>query len=712
MLKPQTSTIMPFMEKDRLFSNRDRAARDMKAQTGKEPGGPTGMCGLFVAGALTGSEMRYVANLRPVAQEDELFSAGLLRHEVDHTIPDRLAVLSSTLRPVPGFAVDAAIIQGEMKDGYGHMMAVVPTETSTDEGQTEKEFHVVNSLAKNGIVSFTTSEDAVGYIDSQFKKDTIRISVKPTEEEIQRRMQPEDHELVMERIIFDEGVYVETQIPGNDPRFFGTQEIQPSTEDTIQDDKEAFRKVMHAIVDDLHGEYPVEKLHLYNQFATVAAGYDMRYPLLSEIAMDHLSPGEVPSKEDLANLHTTIETTPVEDGTFATQVTASTLRKAKRLVTHYDNAQQADSSLPTVSTEQTLSFLDEQIAHYKEMLVASGDVDQFVPRSYTDDELLKSTREVYESAREAGLDVMTPTHETEHDDGSLSLSFGYTKDLGRRHRWYGERLTSWSLALSLRIPKGQTRPVVYGLHDGSSKEIMIDGRGSVHGVDVESGINCTVHTSNASSVRVEDRAVVTVTNAHVGSLELYGDSDATIKNSAINAASLRSEQSKIFALYSQIGAVSASKGSFEAVLSDIGTLNAKDVRARVYDSDVVQMDLSGPHTFLNMQQGECDSFKGTDGAKAVNFTEYPQSFILDEGEFFVGREHIHTEPDGRIIVKDVRYIGASKGSADTSMEQQSDKSTDATDEPAVSTSAQESIAQQEDTGDVPTQRTVYRRKSK
>lgn len=211
--------IITRMDKERLLGNRDKAREGLKSQTGMDVGGPTGMCTLFVAGALTGSEIKYASYGRKSYEDEVIFNAGLYQNSVTMFAPDR----TRTFRELfcqKSVAIDAVLVTGRLQEENtdGHQIAVVPTITEVD-GKTVTEYHVVDSLAQEGLTTYTTIEDAEQYATQLFDPKTLEFSIKPTDEEIERRSQPEDAIPVNEMIEVAFGAYIEMQMDRSDPRF-------------------------------------------------------------------------------------------------------------------------------------------------------------------------------------------------------------------------------------------------------------------------------------------------------------------------------------------------------------------------------------------------------------------------------------------------------------------------------------------------------------
>lgn len=217
------------MDKERLFQNRAEAAAALKRQTGKEVGEPTGMCAIFMGHALTGTEPRYLDYGSQAAVEDELFRIGLMRHGVLQRGADRLAVVPGILDS-PYFGVDAVVVNGNVQGDelVGHMVAVVPTTEIVGE-EEKKEYHVVDSLAKDGLATYSDHGGVMSHLIEVFKPESVSVGVTPTEQEIEHRMQPEDTIPVMEMVEVGPGAFIETPMSPADPRFAQVQD-DPYTE--------------------------------------------------------------------------------------------------------------------------------------------------------------------------------------------------------------------------------------------------------------------------------------------------------------------------------------------------------------------------------------------------------------------------------------------------------------------------------------------------
>lgn len=674
------------MDRDKLFAQRNKAIEGMYAQTQKKPGQPTGLCGLFVAEALTGNPVRYVENLSPQMHEDELFMAGLIRHEVEHANRDSVSVLAGILQNTNKLALDAVIVKGEMNDGYGHMVAIVPTEAVTEGETSERDFHVVNSLAEGGIVTFSTSEEAVDYIGSNFIPEAMQLSVKLTDEEIEKRGFLEDQKEIFEKIAVTDGAFIEVPIAHDDPRFFGRKEPEVTTVETLAEDTEALRKVMHALVDDMHDEDPTRKFALFKDFATIAARHDIRYPLLSEIAMDHLAPETLPADKDI---HATIETQEAESGSFDSQLTASTLRAARRLVHLYGRDQSQDPALRIVHTERQLEFLDEQTAFYTNALLATENTALYAPRCYTTEELQEASKAMVAEAKKKGMAVLKPIADNIWEDGNRHVVYGFTEILLRRGNWRRPE-TSESRPLFITIAPDQPMPVVYGKKDQGFTDIIVDTHGApLMYMSTRYQTHISSSLLNVNHLDIEELSQATITKGHIDRATVSQASSIDFEGSAINSLEVKSGNT-VTIRDSQVGYARVMRGGLAAERTDIGRLYVENGKSTIEQGDVITLNVYGSGSDVQQRGGLCTTYSSGEQAGIVRFTSHPEETDLGENaRYFVGEDAVVGNADGSLLVYNYwRYT------PDTALGSVHEEA-----EPAVGASTKETIHQQESEAD-------------
>jgi hypothetical protein len=204
------------MEKDQVLANREKAVQALKRQTGLDVGGPTNMCQLFAAHVVTGNEPEYAVYPKKLWHDEAVWATGLHQHDVTIFNPDKFGTLRQLLEGNQSM-IDAVLISEEIYN-QGHQIAVVPTTTDVD-GQSVREYHVVDSLAKDGLVTYVTPDEAIQHATALFEPERVGIFIKPTDEEIARRSQPWESVEVMEFVEVADGAFVKIPMDPTDPRF-------------------------------------------------------------------------------------------------------------------------------------------------------------------------------------------------------------------------------------------------------------------------------------------------------------------------------------------------------------------------------------------------------------------------------------------------------------------------------------------------------------
>jgi len=186
------------MHPEALRGNLEKTLAAMKRQTGKVPGGPTGLCHPVVIGALTGRELLFVE--RSVREQEQLERhTGFEYYELHErwgrtplrTIPDALTQTE--------IEQDAIMVMGKLKafNEY-HIAAIVPDNANPP-------YHIIDSLLPGATEQYETVEEVLVYLDNQFHKRKMTAGVVPTAEEKRKRRKDGYR---MERVRIGEGVTI------------------------------------------------------------------------------------------------------------------------------------------------------------------------------------------------------------------------------------------------------------------------------------------------------------------------------------------------------------------------------------------------------------------------------------------------------------------------------------------------------------------------
>jgi len=187
------------MEPEHLDENVSAAREKMRAQTGKETGGPTGLCHLVVTSAL-GADVDFTVDVTRDSQIKIESESGLSPYPV---IVDR-GVLSfdaiTKLLEQNQVPFEALLITGRVQNqDAAHMVAVVPDRAT---GQ----YAIVDSLLPEAVERRPDSEQVANHVNSRFNTvtESLTYSVVLTQAERDRRLAAPGHKPVM----IDRGIHI------------------------------------------------------------------------------------------------------------------------------------------------------------------------------------------------------------------------------------------------------------------------------------------------------------------------------------------------------------------------------------------------------------------------------------------------------------------------------------------------------------------------
>ena len=152
---------------------------EMKRQTGKEPGGPSGLCHKVVVGALTGNGEKLVFQQAPdrMSQKREEIVMGLNSYpiSIQGVTPQEALPAVLTQEEVP---LDAVIVTGISREFHrGHEIAVVPNDGKGP-------YAIVDSLLSGALLEGQEVDDVSHFMD-RFSH-VIDLYVVPIEKQRER----------------------------------------------------------------------------------------------------------------------------------------------------------------------------------------------------------------------------------------------------------------------------------------------------------------------------------------------------------------------------------------------------------------------------------------------------------------------------------------------------------------------------------------------
>lgn len=174
------------MKRELLGINLNYTLDQMRWQTGKTPGRPTGLCHRIVLGALTGADQDFRSpSANAIEQMDEEIAVGLHRYpvQVDRMRFDEVIPTILTESKESGLGIDALVITGRVHNTLrGHAIAAVPVEDI-------QPFWVVDSLEPDALAKLNTSTDVNNHVKKRFDTDAgLSYSVVPDEQEKEKRL--------------------------------------------------------------------------------------------------------------------------------------------------------------------------------------------------------------------------------------------------------------------------------------------------------------------------------------------------------------------------------------------------------------------------------------------------------------------------------------------------------------------------------------------
>lgn len=170
------------MEIGDVESNVSSGVKKMTEQTGKTPGGSTGLCHLVVTTALTGADVNFTVDVTRANQLRLESESGLTNYPI--TVEPGMLVSDAveTVLQQDKVPIEAFLLTGKIhgKDA-SHIIAIVQNK--------EGEYAVVDSLVSNAIVKLSDTEAVAAYINERFDTTTRKLdySVVLTKGEQSRR---------------------------------------------------------------------------------------------------------------------------------------------------------------------------------------------------------------------------------------------------------------------------------------------------------------------------------------------------------------------------------------------------------------------------------------------------------------------------------------------------------------------------------------------
>ena len=157
------------MRFETLTGNIAKTVLQMQEQTGKQPGGPTGLCQKFVVGALTGADIDFTSRPETLYEQikDEA-RAGLVRHTRELNM--QISILPIRLRQNMG-ASEALLISSEVYSRsrlVRHLIAIVPTVVHP--------YCVVDSLLTTGISFHQEPSEVEVFVQERFYSKLVDLS--------------------------------------------------------------------------------------------------------------------------------------------------------------------------------------------------------------------------------------------------------------------------------------------------------------------------------------------------------------------------------------------------------------------------------------------------------------------------------------------------------------------------------------------------------
>lgn len=173
------------MKHELLRVNLHYTLEQMKWQTGKIPGKPTGLCHRVMLGALTGVEQDFTKPARNgYVQLDEERDAGLYRYPIavyEMSYQDIAPAVLEESEP-SGLAIDALVISGKAHNyDAKHVVAVVPTEGKPP-------YYIIDSLELGALKVARNTAEVQQHLEQRLDEHhPLSLSVVPNEYERERR---------------------------------------------------------------------------------------------------------------------------------------------------------------------------------------------------------------------------------------------------------------------------------------------------------------------------------------------------------------------------------------------------------------------------------------------------------------------------------------------------------------------------------------------